>query len=60
DRALRLVYSDLRNDSRVASAGKNPFSARLFEPGYAGALETWRRLLELCDWDFNERYLSAK
>ena len=33
-----------------------PFSAALFEPGYAGALETWRRLLELCEWDFNERY----
>ena len=56
DRTLRLVYSDLRRDRRVLSAGKSPFSAALFEPGYAGALETWRRLLELCEWDFNERY----
>ena len=56
DRALRLVYSDIRRDPRVISAGKNPFSAALFEPGYAGTLETWRRLLELCEWDFNERY----
>ena len=59
DRALRLVYSDIRADSRVVSAGKNPFSASLFEPGYAGALETWRRLLELCESDFNERYLAS-
>lgn len=60
DRALRLVYSDIRSDPRVVSAGKNPFSAALFEPGYAGVLETWRCLLELCDWDFNEHYLSSK
>ena len=57
ERALRLVYSDIRRDRRVVSAGKNPFSAGLFEPGYEGALETWRRLLYLCEWDFNERYL---
>jgi len=57
ERGLRLVYSDIRRDSRVVSAGKSPFSAALFEPGYNGALETWRRLLELCEWDFNERYL---
>ncbi|OGS11934.1 MAG: hypothetical protein A2234_03815 [Elusimicrobia bacterium RIFOXYA2_FULL_58_8] len=56
--ALRLVYSDIRRDPRIVAAGKNPFSAALFEPGYAGALETWRRLTELCEWDFNERYLS--
>ena len=60
DRALRLVYSDIRRDSRVVSAGKNPFSIALFEPGYEGALETWRRLVELCEWKFNERYLSSK
>ena len=60
DKALRLVYSDIRRDPRVVSAGKTPFSAALFQPGYAGALETWRHLLELCEWDFNERYLSTK
>jgi nitrogenase iron protein NifH len=56
DRRLRLVYSDIYRDTRLVSAGKNPFSTALFQPGYAGALETWRRLLELCEWDFNERY----
>lgn len=60
DRGLRLVYSDVRRDRRVVSAGKNPFSTALFEPGYDGALETWRRLLELCEWDFNERYLTQE
>ena len=58
--ALRLVYSDIRSDPRVVSAGKTPFSAALFEPGYDGALETWRRLIDLCKWDFNEKYLSSK
>ena len=58
--ALRLVYSDIRSDPRVVSAGKTPFSAALFEPGYDGALETWRRLADLCEWDFNEHYLSSK
>ncbi|MDT8285917.1 MAG: AAA family ATPase [Elusimicrobiales bacterium] len=58
DRAVRLVYSDVRSDGRVAAAGKTPFSAGIFEPGFDGALETWRRLLELCDWDFNERYIA--
>ncbi len=57
DKALRLVYSDVRADGRVAAAGRTPFSAGIFEPGYDGALETWRRLLELGEWDFNERYL---
>jgi len=57
DPPTRLVYSDIRRDPRVVSAGKYPFSTSLFEPGYDGALETWRRLLALCEWDFNERYL---
>ena len=57
DRGLRLVYSDIRRDARAVSAGKSPFSTAIFEPGYEGALETWRRLLELCEWEFNERYL---
>lgn len=60
DEALRLVYSDVRRDPRAAAAGKTPFSAALFEPGYSGALETWRRLLDLCEWDFNERYFLEK
>ncbi len=53
---LRLFYSDLRNDERVRAAGLTPFSANIFQPGYDGALETWRRMIELCEWDFNERY----
>jgi nitrogenase iron protein NifH len=56
DKALRLVYSDIRGDLRAAAAGKAPFSSRLLEPGYDGALETARRLLELSKLDFNERY----
>ncbi|MEI7529478.1 MAG: nitrogenase component 1 [Elusimicrobiota bacterium] len=59
DSALKLVYSDVRRDPRVAAAGKNSFSAGLLEPGYGGAVESWRRLLELCAWDFNEQYLST-
>ena len=60
DKELRLVYSDISRDPRVVSAGKNPFTASLFQPGYAGALETRRRLIELCEWDFNERYLYTE
>ena len=56
DGRTRLVYSDLSNDARVAAAGKAAFSSRLFAPGYEGALETTRSLLELCEWDFHERY----
>jgi hypothetical protein len=55
---LRLVYSDIGRDARVLAAGRTPFSAGIFEAGYAGAAETARRLLELCDWDFNEKYLA--
>ena len=55
-RGLRIFYSDLRNDTRVTSAGLTPFSADIFLPGYEGALETWKRLLELCEWDFNEKH----
>ncbi|HNT96656.1 MAG TPA: hypothetical protein PKK31_00140 [Elusimicrobiales bacterium] len=51
-RAMKLVYSDARLDPRVTGAGRRPFSAALFEPGYDGALETVRRLLELCECDF--------
>ena len=51
-----LVYSDLRRDSRVLGAGRNAFSSALFEPGYEGALESARRLLELCEWKFSARY----
>jgi len=53
-----LVYSDLRRDPRVLAAGRNPFSSLLFEPGYEGALESARRLLELCEWKFSARYLA--
>jgi len=56
--AMKLVYSDIRLDPRVVGAGRSPFSAALLEPGYGGALETARRLIELCECDFNEKYLS--
>lgn len=55
-RRPRLIYSDLRGDPRVVAAGRVPFSADIFLPGYDGALETWRRMIELCEWDFNEKY----
>jgi len=58
DRALRLVYSDIPMDPRLAAAGKNSFSVALCEPGYDGATETMRRLARLCEWDFNERYFT--
>ncbi len=54
-----LVYSDLRRDPRALAAGKNSFSSLIFEPGYEGALESVRRLLELCEWKFSARYLAA-
>ncbi|MDD5209762.1 MAG: AAA family ATPase [Elusimicrobiales bacterium] len=60
DRALRLVYSDIPLDPRLSAAGKNSFSVAVCEPGYEGALETLRRLAQLCDWDFNERYYLTK
>jgi len=56
DRALRLVYSDIPLDPRIAAAGKNVFSVAICEPGYSGAVETLRRFAQLCEWDFNERY----
>ena len=57
DRKMRLVYSDIVADRRIVSAGRNVLSPAVFEPGYDGALETARRLLRLCKWNFNERYL---
>jgi hypothetical protein len=57
--SLRLVYSDIPMDPRVLAAGRNPFSRALFEPGYGGAVESARRLLELCRWDFSRRYLAG-
>lgn len=53
-----LVYSDLRRDPRALAAGRNVFSSLLFEPCYEGALESARRLLELCEWKFSARYLA--
>ncbi|MDP2866625.1 MAG: nitrogenase component 1, partial [Elusimicrobiota bacterium] len=60
DRALRLVYSDIPLDPRLSASGKNPFSVAVCEPGYEGAVETLRRLAQLCEWDFNERYFLTK
>jgi len=60
DRTMRLLYSDMPMDSRAAAAGKTPFSSALFEPGYEGAVETLRRLIGLCGFNFNEKYFSRK
>ena len=60
DRALRLVYSDIPLDPRLAAAGKSAFSVAVCEPGYEGAAETLRRFAQLCEWDFNERYFLTK
>ncbi len=60
DRALRLAYSDIPLDPRLSAAGKSAFSVAVCEPGYEGALETLRRLAQLCEWDFNERYFLTK
>ena len=57
DRKLRLIFSDVTRDRRIISAGRNVLLASAFEPGYCGAVETTRRLLELCLCDFNEKYL---
>jgi hypothetical protein len=57
DRTMRLLYSDMPMDPRAGAAGKASFSTALFEPGFEGAVETLRRLLALCEWDFNEKYL---
>lgn len=57
DGATRLVYSDITRDRRVAEAGRQVLHPSVFEPGYEGAVETVRRLLELCRCGFNEKYL---
>jgi len=56
DPAARLVYSDIRRDARAVRAGKTPFSRASFRPGYDGAVETARRLLRLCELEFDKRY----
>ena len=56
DKRMRMVYSDIPGDGRITSLGKNVFTASVFEAGYEGALETMTRLLEICEWKFNERY----
>ena len=51
-----LFYTDWPADSRVAAAGKTPFSVRHMEPGFAGALRTARRLLRRGRAPFFPRY----
>lgn len=51
---MRMVYSDISRDARLLAAGRTPFSAGIFEAGYDGAVETARRLLELCEGGFDE------
>ncbi|PKM97532.1 MAG: hypothetical protein CVU79_07795 [Elusimicrobia bacterium HGW-Elusimicrobia-3] len=50
--ATRLVYSDIRADARLTAVGKSPFSCALLEYGYAGAVETLRRLAELAKAEY--------
>jgi hypothetical protein len=52
----RCVYSDLKNDVRITSRGKAPFSIFLFEKGIEGALRTIRRLLYLCELEYFDEY----
>jgi len=44
---LKFIYSDIRDDFRIFSLGKIPFSRNILEPGYLGAIETLRRFSEL-------------
>ncbi len=56
--SMRLVYSDINMDPRILAAGKAAFSSRVFEPGYDGALESARRLLAFCGWEFISKYAA--
>jgi len=56
DQGISAVYSDFRDDRRIAAAGKARFSMRTFEPGLHGALRTLRGLLGLCTLPFYRRY----
>jgi hypothetical protein len=55
----KLVYSDIPRDPRILAAGRTPFTDSVFEPGYEGALESARRLLELCERKFDEKYFGV-
>jgi hypothetical protein len=50
------VFSEFFYDSRISREGRQQFSARDFEMGYAGAIRTARRLLRLSGMPFNGRY----
>ena len=52
----RLVYSEVRGDARLLRLGKTPVPPSVCEPGYSGAVETLRRLAELCERENDERY----
>ena len=46
---IDLIYSDIRNDSRILRLGKHSFSSAMIEPGYAGAAETLRRFADMLE-----------
>jgi nitrogenase iron protein NifH len=49
---LAAVYSDLSRDQRLLNLGIGHFSLADFEPGFAGALRTARRLASISDAPF--------
>jgi len=63
-RALRApdagaVYSEMFFDYRATQSGLPVFSARIFEPGFGGAVRTVTRLGRLAGLPFFRRYLST-
>jgi nitrogenase iron protein len=53
---FQAAYSEFFFDDRLTRAGKAQFSLLFFEPGFAGALRSARRLNALCRWPFYRRY----
>ncbi|MBI5537143.1 MAG: hypothetical protein HY898_30755 [Deltaproteobacteria bacterium] len=53
---FELVYTEVAQDRRVTTAGKVPVSPFDFEMGFQGGLRTLRRLLNLAETPFFQRY----
>jgi len=51
-----IVYSEILDDPRIRTAGKNQFTTMDIEPGFSGCLKTMERLLRLSGDRFNFRY----
>jgi MoaA/NifB/PqqE/SkfB family radical SAM enzyme len=56
DTPCQCVYSDVKNDPRLARAGKAGFSLFLFEMGFGGFARSLNRLLNLCGTSFYDDY----